>query len=104
MLGVSARGERFTLAFRAETEGGVELSAAGREGLKAQPWEHLAVRLEFRVRAKLPDLDAEDESGYLEVYGKPGDVDDGGHEGAGHDGGVEADAVDDQRRDDTDDG
>jgi hypothetical protein len=102
--GVGIRAGRLSLSVRAQTDGAVELSAAGRREAAAAPWEHIVLRVEGRVRVSVPDLHAEDESGYLEVYGKPDHVDDGGHEGAGHDGGVEPEAMDEQGRDDPDDG
>lgn len=100
--GISLRPGRFVLSVRAETAREVELSAAGGQALEAAPEEYLSVRIEMRTRVDLPGLHAEDESGYLEVYGKPGDVDDGGHERTGHDGRVEAEAVDEKRSNHTD--
>jgi hypothetical protein len=100
--GIGMRPGRFTLSLRAEADGSFELSADGRRDLESSPWEHITVRIEGRVRVSVPDLDAEDESGYLEVYGKPDNVDDGSHERAGHDGGVEAEAVNEEGGDDPD--
>ncbi len=99
--GISLRPGALTAALRVATERPIELSEAGRRALGEAPFDHLSVRLEVRLRVAVADLDAKDESGYLEVYGEPDNVDDGGHERTGHDGGVEPESMDDQRRDDT---
>lgn len=91
-----------TVSLRVETERPIELSGAGRRAVEEAPFEYLSIRLELRLRVAVADLDAQHESGYLEVYGKPDNVDDGGHEGAGHDGGIESESMNDERRNDTD--
>ena len=101
--GLSARPGPVTISLHVQTERSIELSGTGRRALEAAPFDYLSVRLELRLRIAVADLDAQHESGYLEVYGKPDNVDDGGHEGAGHDGGIESEAMDEERRDDTDD-
>ncbi len=101
--GLSLRPGPVAISLRATTERPIELSRAGRRAVEEAPFEYFVVRLEVRLRVAVADLDAQHESGYLEVYGKPDDVDDGGHEGAGHDGGVESEAMNEKRRDDSDD-
>ena len=101
--GLSLRPGPVAISLRAATERPIELSRAGRRAVEAAPFEYLVVRLEVRLRVAVADLDAQHESGYLEVYGKPDNVDDGGHEGAGHDGGVESEAMNEKRRNHTDD-
>jgi hypothetical protein len=103
-LALSAAPGRFSVGLRAETDTPIEVSAVGRRALTDAPWDHLTLELEVRVSVDVPALHAEDESGYLEVYGKPGNVDHGSHKRSGHDGGVESQAVDDERGNDSDDG
>ncbi len=101
--GLSARPGPVAISLHVQTERSIELSGEGRRALEEAPFEYLSVRLELRLRVAVADLDAQHESGYLEIYGKPDNVDDGGHEGAGHDGGIESEAMDEKRRNDTDD-
>jgi hypothetical protein len=101
--GISLRPGPVSISLRAGTERPIEFSRAGRRALEEAPFEYLSVRLEVRLRVAVADLDAQHESGYLEVYGKPDNVNDGGHERAGHDGGVESEAMDEKRRDHPDD-
>jgi hypothetical protein len=102
-VGVRLRPGPVAISLRAQTERSIELSGPGRRAVDEAPFEYLSVRLELRLRVSVADLDAQHESGYLEVYGKPDHIDDGGHEGAGHDGGVESEAMDEERSDDTND-
>ena len=91
---ISAVFTRVAFTLRAETARPIAVAQDGRERVASQPGEFLTVRLEVTVGLEAPGLDAEDEAGYLEVYGKPGDVYDRSHEGAGHDRRIEADAMD----------
>ncbi len=85
---------RVSVAVHAETMRAVELTLDGREAASSDWPEYVGFGLEVSLRIDTPTLDAEDESGYLEIYGKPDHVDDGRHERSGHDRGVEAQSMD----------